>query len=135
MEKIVVTKELNNIRIDKYLADNTSYSRQTIIKMIKDGLVLVNDKKVKSCYLVKEDDVIVWDFIEKQSSNLEESNIHLKEAELIEKVTKSLKENIEQYLDFKSLDLSKIQPKKQDNKKTLDSLKKQKEEFFERVFS
>ena len=56
------------------------------------------------------------------------SNIHLKEAELIEKVTKSLKENIEQYLDFKSLDLSKIQPKKQDNKKTLDSLKKQKEE-------
>ena len=56
------------------------------------------------------------------------SNIHLKEAELIEKVTKSLKENIEQYLDYESLDLSKIQPKKLDNKKVLDGLKKQKEE-------
>lgn len=56
------------------------------------------------------------------------SNIHLKEAELIEKVTKSLKENIEQYLNYESLDLSKIQPKKLDNKKVLDGLKKQKEE-------
>ena len=56
------------------------------------------------------------------------SNIHLKETELIEKVTKSLKENIKKYLDFDSLDLIKIQPQKQDNKKTIDGLKKQKEE-------
>ncbi|MBQ4583624.1 MAG: RluA family pseudouridine synthase [Bacilli bacterium] len=77
MEKIVVTKELSNIRIDKYLADNTSYSRQTIIKMIKDGLVLANDKPVKASYLVKENDVIAWDTIEKESSNLEEANIPL----------------------------------------------------------
>lgn len=56
------------------------------------------------------------------------NNIHLKETELIEKVTKSLKETIEKNLKFDSLDFSTINTKKQDNRKTLDNLKKQKEE-------
>lgn len=62
------------------------------------------------------------------------NNIHLKESELIEKVTKSLKENIEKYLKLNSLDLSEINKKKQD-KKTLDNLKKQKEEQNKKILN
>ena len=47
------------LRIDKYLALNTDISRENIIKMIKEEYVLVNDKKVKPSYLVKENDVIL----------------------------------------------------------------------------
>lgn len=49
---------LEDIRIDLYLSKNTEYSRSKIVKMIKDGLVLVNGKKVKNSYIVKQDDII-----------------------------------------------------------------------------
>lgn len=49
----------NDIRIDKYLANNTSFSRQTITKMIEEGFILVNEKAVKCSYKVKKDDVIL----------------------------------------------------------------------------
>ena len=50
----------NNIgqRIDKYLTDNTEYTRSKIQKMIDNGNILVNDKEVKSSYILKEDDNI-----------------------------------------------------------------------------
>ena len=42
--KLVV--EEGNIRIDKYLVEKTDYSRSKIQKLIKDGNILVNNKKI-----------------------------------------------------------------------------------------
>ena len=53
----IVVKE-NQIRLDKYLADNTDYSRSLILKMIKDHYILVNNKEEKPSFLVNEDDEI-----------------------------------------------------------------------------
>ena len=53
---ITVTEE--NIRLDKYLANNTEYSRSTIMKMLDSDYILVNGKKEKPSYKVKENDNI-----------------------------------------------------------------------------
>ena len=50
--------EEENIRIDKYLSDNTKYSRTTINHMLDEDYILVNDKHVKPSYLLKKGDVI-----------------------------------------------------------------------------
>ena len=42
--EIIVNKE--DVRIDKYLKDNTSYSREFLTKMLKDGFILVNEKNI-----------------------------------------------------------------------------------------
>ncbi len=46
------------LRIDKYLIDNTTFTRSKIQRLVDEGNILVNDKKVKSSYLVKENDII-----------------------------------------------------------------------------
>ena len=48
--KIVVNED--NIRIDKYLSENTEYSRSYIEKLIDEKCVLVNGKEVKASYKV-----------------------------------------------------------------------------------
>ncbi len=48
----------NNERLDKYLSQNTDYSRALIQKMIDDDFVLVNGKKEKANYRLKEGDLI-----------------------------------------------------------------------------
>ncbi len=48
----------SELRIDKYLSEHTSKSRNLIIKMIEDGLILVNSKKTKPSYKLKENDVV-----------------------------------------------------------------------------
>lgn len=52
------TVQNENTRIDKYLQDNTDYSRSVIQKMLEDEYILVNDTKVKPSYIIKEDDLI-----------------------------------------------------------------------------
>ncbi|MBQ8192593.1 MAG: RluA family pseudouridine synthase [Bacilli bacterium] len=54
--KINVTE--SEIRLDKYLAENSEHSRATILKMLEEGFILVNDKKEKASYKVKENDII-----------------------------------------------------------------------------
>ena len=49
--KLVV--EEGNIRIDKYLVEKTDYSRSKIQKLIKDGNILVNNKKISANYNIK----------------------------------------------------------------------------------
>ena len=51
----------DNVRIDKYLIDKTDYSRSKIQKMIDNGSILVNDKTIKSSYVVKDNDIIFVD--------------------------------------------------------------------------
>lgn len=47
-----------NVRIDKYLKENTEYSRSKIQKFIDNGNVLVNEVVVKASYIVRNGDVI-----------------------------------------------------------------------------
>lgn len=58
--KIVVKDNINE-RLDKYLANNTDYSRNLITKMIENGLVSVNDETRKISYKIKENDEIIID--------------------------------------------------------------------------
>ena len=62
---MVVDKSNIGIRIDKYLNDNTEYTRSKIKKMIENGYILVNGKEVKVSYLLKENDKIdIKEYIE-----------------------------------------------------------------------
>ncbi len=67
--------DINDVRIDKYIADNTDYSRNLILNLIKNGDILVNDSKIKPSYKVKQgdkitinnvktdtEDIIPWDY-------------------------------------------------------------------------
>ena len=73
--KIVVEK--NQVRLDKYLSDNTDYSRSLILKMIKDKYILVNKKIEKPSYLVNIDDEI-----EIKDGYIKEDNITAEEMKL-----------------------------------------------------
>jgi len=55
--EVIVDEE--NVRIDKYLASKTDYSRETITKMISEEYILVNGKSIKASYKVKVGDVIL----------------------------------------------------------------------------
>ena len=55
--EIVIDSDLN-VRIDSYLSNELEYSRSKIVKMIKDGAVLVNGKPTKNSYLLKSGDII-----------------------------------------------------------------------------
>lgn len=58
--KIIVDSD-SDIRLDKYLAVHTDYSRELISKMIESGFVLVNDEIKKGSYKVKLEDEILLD--------------------------------------------------------------------------
>ena len=74
----IVVKE-NNIRLDKYLADNTDMSRSLILKMIKEDYIFVNNKKEKPSYLVQEkDNIEIKDgFIKKSDIEAEEMPLNI----------------------------------------------------------
>lgn len=63
-------------RIDKYLNENTEYTRSKIQKMIENGNILVNDIKVKDSYKVKENDYITIEALE-ETTNILPENIPL----------------------------------------------------------
>lgn len=51
--------ETLNQRIDKYLSENTDYSRSLIQKMLEAEYILVNEKPVKANYLLRPNDEIL----------------------------------------------------------------------------
>ena len=69
----------SDIRIDKYLSDNTPYSRELITKMINNNYILVNKKSVKPSYKIKIDDIISIDesYNEKRDINPKEMKIDI----------------------------------------------------------
>ena len=73
--EIVVTE--NNIRIDKYLQQNTEHSRSLIQKMIASEHVLVNNLPTKANYLIKEEDIIIIKDGFVKETKLEPENIKL----------------------------------------------------------
>jgi len=64
--QIIVKEDKQGLRIDKYLSEETEYSRSKIAILIENKNILVNDKEIKTNYLVKENDVITIDYQEKE---------------------------------------------------------------------
>lgn len=54
-----IVSNVENVRIDKYLSDNTDYSREFIGKLIKNNLVTVNGKSVKASKMLELNDKII----------------------------------------------------------------------------
>lgn len=68
MEKLVVNEIVEKTRLDKYLTNHLNYSREKIIKMIKEGTILVNDLQVKQNYLIKNnDEITILDLVNDES--------------------------------------------------------------------
>ena len=53
-------------RLDVFVSENSDISRSQITKLIKDGHVLVNGKKVKTGYTTKMGDVIDIDYVKEE---------------------------------------------------------------------
>ena len=73
-------------RIDKYLNENTEYTRSKIQKIIENGNILVNDIKVKDSYKVKENDYITIEALEETTDILPENiplDIYYEDDDLI----------------------------------------------------
>ena len=78
MKQIRVTKELENIRLDKALSSLLEdVSRSKIQEHLDNGLILVNSKKEKASYKLKENDVIEINDFPKEVSTLEAEDIPL----------------------------------------------------------
>ena len=69
-----VTEEFQSLRIDKVLGEiSPDVSRSMIQQWIKEGHVVVNDKKVKQTYRLALGDVVQVDAPEQVAANIEES--------------------------------------------------------------
>ena len=74
--KLIVTDLEDSIRLDKYLSDNTEFTRNKIQKLMDNDNILVNDKKVKNSYKVSNnDEIIIID--EEEEINIKAENIPL----------------------------------------------------------
>lgn len=59
MQKIVIAKEAEKIRIDSYLSrDEFDMSRVKVQRMLENENILVNEKKVKAAYKLVVNDII-----------------------------------------------------------------------------
>ena len=74
--KLVVSSDNKDIRLDNYMTSILNTSRSNITKHIKDGTIKVNDKVVKSGYMLKEKDIITYSEW-KETTEVEKENIPL----------------------------------------------------------
>ena len=78
MNRKIVKKEDENIRIDTYLAKQVDdISRVTVQRLIKEGKILVNNKKIKTSYKVQENDEIIIENEEPKEITLKAQKIPL----------------------------------------------------------
>ena len=78
METKLVNKEEEGTRLDKFLSNQyPEFSRVYIQKLIEDNVVSVNDRKEKSSYKVKENDLITIEDIEIYDLEIKPENIEL----------------------------------------------------------
>lgn len=59
MKKILVNEEQAYVRVDKFLAEQTEYSRAIIQKMLEEGKISVNSVQVKPKYNLQVNDEII----------------------------------------------------------------------------
>ena len=72
-----IVADEDNIRVDSYLSNKLDYSRSKIVKMIKDGVVLVNGKSIKSSYILKSEDIIYIGEYKEEDMNIVAEDIPL----------------------------------------------------------
>ena len=77
MQEIKVNEELVNTRIDQALPKILDISRSKVGKMIESEDILVNDKKTKNSYSLKENDIIKVGEIKSDEMKAEPENIPL----------------------------------------------------------
>ena len=78
MKKIRINKDLENIRLDKALSLLLEdVSRSKIQEHLDNGLILVNSKKEKASYKLRENDEITVEDFPKESLDVEAENIPL----------------------------------------------------------
>ncbi len=76
MENFIVKEGEEGIRIDIYLSKKENdYSRVTIQRLIEEGKILVNNKKVKSSYKTQKDDKISIEKEKPKETNIKAQNI------------------------------------------------------------
>ena len=76
MEIFIVKEEEENNRIDRYLSEkNNEHSRVAVQRLIDEGKILVNGKKVKASYKVQKDDKITMEKEEIKISELKPQKI------------------------------------------------------------
>lgn len=76
MQKIIIN-ENNNTRIDIYLIEQLNFSRSKIQKMLKENYIMVNNKKVKNSYLLKENDIITINDYNEELPNISPEDMDL----------------------------------------------------------
>lgn len=74
MQKEVVKD--NDVRLDVYLSGVLDITRSKVSKMVKEGKVLLNDKKIKAGAKVFENDIIAYELID-ETMNVESEDIDL----------------------------------------------------------
>ena len=78
MNKLVVTTEFTNHRLDKFLSNQfLDYSRTHIAKIVDDGYCLINGKVAKVGQKLKEGDIIEINFPEVKPLEIEKEDIPL----------------------------------------------------------
>ena len=78
MKEYIAQEENSNIRLDKSISEkNSELSRVAIQRMIEEGKILVNDKKVKASYKVQKGDKIIIGEEEIKEAKLEAEDIPL----------------------------------------------------------
>ena len=74
--ELVIDSDTNE-RIDSYLSTELDYSRSKVVKMIKNGEILVNDKPTKNSYELRSGDSVKVFEHEEDPMNVEPENIPL----------------------------------------------------------
>ena len=81
MKKIIINKDNSGIRLDKFLVKEfflLGLTRGEIIRKIKNGEVLVNDKKAKPSYVLRPGDAISSKFKVKSSKLMSNQDLEIK---------------------------------------------------------
>lgn len=73
---MLIEEEINE-RLDVFISNLKDISRSYSQKLIDDGFVLVNDKKVKSSYKLKKDDILEIDIPELKEISLKKQDIKI----------------------------------------------------------
>lgn len=76
-KEYTVPEEISGDRIDRYLAEHSEYSRNFIQKLLKSGLVTVNDQPVRASYKIGSSDRIEFDVPDPEPVEVLPENIPL----------------------------------------------------------
>lgn len=74
---MIINVDKSDIRIDKYIASVTDFSRAYVSKLISDDKIKLNDRSVKSSFLVNEGDIINIENEKLEEKDITAENIDL----------------------------------------------------------